>query len=107
LGEIDKCFNDGEVSYEVEVTSNVRSRTLSFDSNGELLSSETDVNLADTPEAVQKQIKSLADGGKLIGISKSIEDDETYYDIGLENGGKQRTVSLGPDGKVIPDDEGK
>jgi uncharacterized membrane protein YkoI len=107
LDEITKCFDDGEISYEVEVTGNTGSRTLSFNADGELLSTKVDVHLADTPEAVQTQIKSLTGGGKLLGISKSTEDNEIYYDVDIENGGAEKTVSLDPDGKIIPDDDGK
>ncbi len=104
---IEKSFDDGEVSYDVDVTGNSRSRTLSFDPDGKLLSAEQDVKATDTPEAVQTQIKSLANGGKLLGISKTTEDGEVYYDVGVEAGGAQKLVSLDSDGKIIPDEEDK
>jgi uncharacterized membrane protein YkoI len=103
-GQIHQCFDDGEVSYEVEVSGD---RTLSFDPDGKLLSTDQDVRLADTPEAVQAQVKSLAGEGKCLAISKTIEDNETYYDVELETSGSDKNVSLAPDGRILPDEDDK
>jgi uncharacterized membrane protein YkoI len=105
LGEIDKCFDEDGVSYDVEVIGDTGSRTLSFEPDGEIFSTEEDVTLSAAPEVVQAQIKSLVGDGKLLGVSKITDDGEVSYDVDLENGDEVKTVSLGLDGKVLPDDE--
>ena len=72
---------------------------------GTLLSKEENVQLSDTPEAVQSQIKSLVGNGKVLGVSKITEDDQVSFDVDLKNGGREKTVSLGSDGKILPADE--
>jgi uncharacterized membrane protein YkoI len=101
---IEKCFDDGEVSYDVELATNGQTRIVSFDPDGELFSSEEDVELSGTPEAVQTQIKSLVSSGKLLGIGKITEDKEVSYEVGVKNGTVEKTVRLGPDGNVLPED---
>ncbi len=106
IEEIKKCFDGDEISYDVEVTGNGRSRTLSFDPDGQLWYKEEEVKLSDTPEAVQKQIKAFAGGGKVLGVRKIVEDDEISYDAEVQDGEREKAVSVSPDGKVIPDAEG-
>ncbi len=99
--DLRQCFDDGAVSYEADTDD----RTLTFDPDGKLLSTEQDVNLSDTPDAVQAQIKTLTGDGKCLGVTKTTEGDETYYDVDLKTGGQEKEVSIGIDGKIIPDDE--
>jgi len=99
--EIHQCFEDNQVTYDADAGD----RTLTFDAEGKLLSTEEDVKLAGTPAPVQDQIKKLAANGKVLGIRKLVEDNETSYDVELESSGAQKIVSLGPDGKVLPADD--
>jgi uncharacterized membrane protein YkoI len=99
--EIHQSFDDNQIIYDADAGN----RTLTFDADGKLLSTEEDVKLAGTPQPVQDQINKLAANGKVVAIRKLVEDDETSYDVELEAGGAQKTVSLGPDGKVLPGDE--
>jgi uncharacterized membrane protein YkoI len=101
--EIHQCFDDNEVTYDADAGS----RTLTFDAEGKLLSTEEEVKLAATPAPVQDQIKKLAANGKVLGIHKLVEENETSYDVELESGGAQKTVSLGPDGKTLPSDDNR
>jgi uncharacterized membrane protein YkoI len=97
--EIHQCFDD-QVTYDADAGN----RTLTFDADGKLLSTEEEVKLAATPQPVQDQIKKLAANGKVLGIHKLVEDNETSYDVELDSGGAQKTVSLGTDGKVVGDE---
>jgi uncharacterized membrane protein YkoI len=98
--EIHQCFDDDQVTYDADAGN----RTLSFHSDGKLLSTEEDVKLAGTPQPVQDQIKKLAANGKVVGIRKLGEDNETSYDVELESGGAKKLVSLDPGGKVLAGD---
>jgi uncharacterized membrane protein YkoI len=107
IGEIDKSFDDGEVSFDVEVTAGSKSRTLTFDPDGELDSVEEKVDFSDTPEVVQKQIDSLAAGGHPDDIRKITEDNEISYDVQVITGVTDKIISIGVDGKILPDDDNK
>ena len=103
LAEIRKCFDGDEITYDVHVTGNGEGRILSFDPDGTFWYEEGPANLSDTPEAVQKQIKTLTGSGKLLGISKTMEDNEISYEVDVQNGAQEKTTRVGPDGKVLPD----
>src|SRR5262249_21474566 len=98
--EIHQCFDDNQVTYEADAGN----RTLTFDVNGRLLSTDEEVKLAGTPQPVQDQIKKLAASGKGIGIRRLVEANETSYEVELESGSAQKTVSLDPDGKILAGD---
>jgi uncharacterized membrane protein YkoI len=98
--EIHQCFDDNEVTYDADAGN----RTLTFNVDGKLLSTEEEVKVAAAPQPVQDQIKKLAASGKVVGIRKLVEEKETSYDVELESGGARRIVSLGPDGKVLAGD---
>lgn len=101
--EIHQCFDDNEITYDADAGN----RTLTFDADGKLLSTEEDVKLAATPQPVQDQIKKLAANGKIVGIRKLVEDNETSYNLELESGNAQKTLSLDPDGKILPADDNR
>lgn len=101
--EIRKCVDGDEVTYDVELAGNGHMRTLSFDPDGQLWYDEQDVNLSDAPEPVQKQIKTFAGAGKVVSVSKIVEDGDISYDAEVQDGEQEKAVSVSPDGKVIPD----
>ena len=98
--EIEKTFEDGETNYDVDANG----KTYSFDSTGELFSTEEDITLADAPAPVQEQIKTLMAGGKLSGLSKITEDGEVSFDVDMLVDGADKSATLSPDGKVLPDE---
>lgn len=101
--ETHQCFDDNHVTYDADAGN----RTLTFDADAKLLSTEEDVKLAGTPQPVQDQIKKLAANGKVLGVRKLVENNETSYAIDLDTGSAQKTISLGPDGKVLPADDNR
>jgi hypothetical protein len=101
--EIHQSFDDNQVTYDADAGN----RNLTFDADGKLLSTEEDVKLAAAPQPVQDQIKKLAANGKVLAIRKLVEDNETSFDVELESGSAQKTVSLGPDGKILPADDNR
>lgn len=107
VGEIKKAFDEGEVSYEVEMIGDGKTNTLTFDSAGERASEAQAVTLSDTPDAVQKQIKSFIGTGAVDGITKISEDHEVSYDVDVNTGGEHKTISVAQDGKILKDDDSK
>lgn len=101
--EIRKCFDEDEVSYDVDLPGD-KACTLSFDEDGSLFARDEEVELAATPEPVQRQIAALAAGGKVLGVSKVTEDGEVSYDAGIADAGGEKTVSIDSNGNLVKDD---
>lgn len=104
VSDINRCFDDGEISYDVDIDRGTGGCTFNFDSDGQLFSTDEDISLTDAPSAVREQINSLAAGGKCLGVSKITEDGEISYDVEIGGGGVDKVISVDSDGKVIPDE---
>jgi uncharacterized membrane protein YkoI len=66
---------------------------------------ETKVEFKDLPPAVQTTAKDQSQGATVTGYSKEIEKGKTEYEVQLLVNGKERDVSIDPDGKVIETEE--
>ncbi len=104
MGDIYKTIDEGDVSFDVDVQSSGKTRTLSFDASGQFLSEEEDIALSQTPAAVQKSLGGQMAGAKLASLSKVTEDGKITYEAELLKAGKSQYVVVAPDGKVIPPD---
>lgn len=107
LGDIMKCMEAGEVDYDVEITQAGKTRTLTFGPDGTLTSEEEDISLAETPEAVRKEIQSLLGKGRLTSLSKVTEDKKISYDADVKQDGKTKSFSVDAEGKLLFADDGK
>jgi uncharacterized membrane protein YkoI len=105
MDEITRNFDDGEISYDVDIVANQKTRTFTFDANGAMVSSQEDVALAEVPEAAQKQIQSFAATGKVLTIQKVTETNTVSYDVDIRQVGKVKSYSITADGKVADSDE--
>jgi uncharacterized membrane protein YkoI len=99
LGEIDKSFDDQEISYDVEMISAGKSRTFTMDAGGKLIDEE--VLLSELPAAMQKAIQKEAGEGTVDGIIRSIDGSDTFYDVDISRNGKSRTVTLDANGTLV------
>jgi uncharacterized membrane protein YkoI len=105
IDEITRSSDDDEPSYNVDILSNGKTRTLSFDADGALLSREEDVALAEVPAAAQKRIQSCTAGGKLITIQKITENGVVSFDADVRQEGKLKSYSVSANGELIDSDE--
>ncbi len=104
LGGISRSAADGDVSYVAEITLNGKTRTLTFDPDGTLSSEAEMISLAETPEAVRREIQLRVGRGKLSDLSRVTEGKEISYDVEIKADGKKKSFSLDTSGKLIPDD---
>jgi len=102
LGEITEVFEDGETNFQVEINPDTKSRLVSIDLKGNLVSQAESVELSATPAAVRATIKDLLKDGKLGTLLKTIEDEEVAYEVEFKRGDKSESVTIGADGKVNP-----
>ncbi len=98
LGEIDKTFEDGSFTYDVELTKNGVARSFTVGTDGKLLAAQ--VLLAETPEAVQKAIRTKVENGTVTRIDKNTEEEKIAYDVEAQKGGRKVSFSVDPDGNL-------
>lgn len=101
LGVISQLFEDGEITYEVELNPETTPRTITIDPKGQVLAREITIQLADAPEPVQKKIKELSGNGRIGRITKTTEGDEITYDVEQKAEGKWESKTIGTNGKFV------
>ncbi len=104
LGDIDRTSEEGETIFAVDlVAPNGDARSLSVAEDGKWFSLE--LPLSETPGPVQKTIRSHLGKGKLEEISKVHDDGDVYYEAEISMGGKAITLTIGPRGRVLSEEE--
>ncbi len=74
-------------------------------SSGLVFAAETPVKMKDLPEAVQKTVKEQAKNAKLRGLSKEVENGQTFYEAETVVNGKNRDVLIDVNGAVVEVEE--
>jgi uncharacterized membrane protein YkoI len=96
LEGIDKAFDVDEVTYEVEIKRGPVTRAFTVGSDGKLL--RLQVDLADTPQAVQKTIAAQA--GKPGDIFRMMDNGQISYDVELIKDGKKEEINVAANGHL-------
>jgi uncharacterized membrane protein YkoI len=102
LRSIDKDEDDGDITYDVEIVRQGRTRSFMVRDDGELLNVE--VFLEELPPAVQQAIKTRVASGTLAEIDKSVSDGDISYDVEIIAGNKSRTFTVDAAGKLTDEE---
>ena len=70
-----------------------------------LLASETRLHMKDLPEPVQKTVQEQTKNAKLRGLSKEVENGQTYYEAETIVNGKSRDILMDPSGAIVEVEE--
>jgi uncharacterized membrane protein YkoI len=101
LGDITKSTEDGDTSYDVEMTKDGKKREFSVNTDGELESIQ--VGLQETPDPVQNSILARLKDGKLDKIDKETDDDGgSVFVATMTQNGKTQEVRITPNGHFAP-----
>jgi hypothetical protein len=105
LGDIFKTFEDGEVSYEVEMTKEGKVRDFAVAENGKLESQE--MFLSELPAPARKTVKEKIGDGKILRIDEVFEKREGVFPFEVEGrkDDKPFNFSVGPKGRFLGMDE--
>jgi uncharacterized membrane protein YkoI len=99
IKQIDKTFEDGEISYEVDFTRpDGTTRSFSVNSAGKL--ARVQIGLEDLPAEVRKTMDANLHGGKLAEAFKLIDDSEISFEGDVDHDGQMRDILVAPDGKL-------
>ncbi len=101
VGEIDSDEQDGEACYTVTIARAGQEQDVTVAVDGRLLSVE--VELAETPVAVQKTIQTELRGGTLDSVEKAFEDDGGFrYEVDTTTkDGADRAFAVAADGNLV------
>ena len=98
---MEKVVEHGETWFEAVLEKNGKQSEIAVSPDGRIVGSETDIALADIPEAARKTITAKAAGGKVVSTKKSLEDGKTTFVAVIEKAGKQQQISVAPGGKIV------
>jgi uncharacterized membrane protein YkoI len=102
LRTIDKDDDDGDITYDVEIVRQGKTRSFIVSDDGELLSVE--VFLEELPPTIQQAIKTRVGSATLSEIDKSDSDGEISYDVEIIASNKSRTFTVDGAGKLTDEE---
>lgn len=97
---ISKETEKGRTTYEVETLVNGKSRDLTLDTAGALLSVEEPVAIDAVPAAVKATLDKLSAGGKIKSVESVTKGKTVSYEAVIVKGLKKSEVMVGADGAV-------
>ena len=102
------CVKDregGKLVYEVETTTNGKSKDMTFDSAGTVIEVEQEIDRASLPPAVSSALLQAATGGQ-IGKVESVAKGGiiTTYETVVTRKGRKHEVAFRPDGTAVKPD---
>jgi hypothetical protein len=95
-------ISNGKITYELELLKDGRSRDVTFDSDGNILEVEEQIDLALLPKPVAAAIQKEAGTGH-IGRIESLTRGGTLvsYETTVTRNGKHREIAFRPDGSAM------
>lgn len=96
-----KEVEHGKLNYEIETKVNGRSRDVSVDANGTILSVEEEVSLDSVPAVVKAVIEKKAAQGKISKVEKVAEKGKVTYEATISVMGKKSEIQIAEDGTLI------
>ncbi len=96
-----KEVENGKLNYEIETKVNGRSRDLSVDANGTILSVEEEVPLDSVPAVAKAAIEKKAAQGKVLKVEKVSENGKVTYEAAISVKGKNSEIQIAEDGALV------
>jgi uncharacterized membrane protein YkoI len=96
-----KAVEHGKLNYEIETKVNGRSRDLSVDANGTILSVEEEVSLDSLPAVAKAAIEKKAAQGKVSKVEKVTENGKVTYEAAISVKGKKSETQIAEDGTLV------
>jgi uncharacterized membrane protein YkoI len=103
VGTLSQIFEDEEMSYSVELTRHRKSVPFTLDDEGNLLNAV--VTLEDTPEPVQKAIRSKIADAYLEQITLYVKDGHKTYEVTYTRADAVASFEVTSEGKIILTEE--
>ena len=96
-----KEVENGATRYEAELKVNGRTKDVTFDETGKIVSVEEEVALAGIPAAARDAIQKSVGKGKLLLVETVTEGGTTFYEAHIRKDGKQTEVKVDANGQPV------
>ncbi len=103
IDEITKNIEEGEVSYDVEMIKDGKTRSFTLDDAGDL--KEMQVFLNELPDPVRAALQQEVGTGKCGEINKVDEDGNVLFETEITQGSKTRSLSFDSKGALVYQEE--
>jgi len=91
----------GKIVYEVESRMGGRALTLTFDTSGQVVEREQEIDIASVPAPARAAIQKAAAGGTIEKVESVTRNGGTSYEAGFRKPGKKREeVLVASDGTI-------
>jgi uncharacterized membrane protein YkoI len=101
LKGLTKEVESGATRYEAELRVKGRTRDVTFDETGKILSVEQEVPLATIPMPARDAIQKSIGKGKLLLVETVTEGSTTLYEAHIRSGGKEIEVEVDANGQPV------
>ena len=97
---------DGQLEYEVQMTTGGHSKDVTIAPNGQLLEIEEQVTLAGLPAKVQAALRRKAGKGTITKVESLVKHGALVaYEAQVLNAGRHSEVQVGPGGETLQHEE--
>jgi uncharacterized membrane protein YkoI len=96
-----KEVEKGVTLYEAELKVNGRTRDVSFDTDGKVVSVEEEVPLGSIPPGAQAAIRKSVGAGKLQLVEAVTSGGTVYYEAHIKSGGKTSEIKVDANGSAV------
>jgi uncharacterized membrane protein YkoI len=95
--EMDK----GKRVYEAELGLNGKTRDITFDENGGVVTAEEETAIDQIPEAARTAIEKAAAGGQLLLVESVTENGTTSYEGHIKKGSRESEIKVDAAGRPV------
>jgi uncharacterized membrane protein YkoI len=94
-------MENGKRVYEAELRINGKTRDVTFDANGGVVSAEEETSIEQIPAAARSAIEKAAVGGKLLLVETVTENGTAFYEGHIKKAGRESEVKVDADGRPV------
>lgn len=101
IEQVTRFVEDGESTFEVEITRNDKSSFFEVDKKGRLLRQETETDLSMLPAPAQATIKAELNAAKLTYVGKVVQGRDVSYHVEAASNDKEFEFDVANDGDLL------
>src|SRR5258706_15262444 len=96
-----KEVENGKTLYEAELRVAGKTKDVTFDSDGKIVTVEEEVAIGSIPAAAREAIQKAVGSAKLLLVETVTEGGRTFYEAHFKKGGQQSEVKVDAAGKPV------
>jgi uncharacterized membrane protein YkoI len=105
ISKIKQKSEDGKVVYEAKLKVNDLKQEIEVLADGTVITTEKEIRLTQTPDAVQKAINQAATGGTVKEVVEENEGGKVSYEAEIVVNGTKKEIKFSADGKILESED--